>query len=406
MSARPPFREKLSYAVGDAAFCLAWNGVSAFLFTSWLGCGIPSAVIGGLLLGGQVLTAFADLGVGILSDRWSQNGYRAWVRRSAPAIALLLVALFAAPPALTGSARIGAAAVCYVLFLVAYSCGSIPFCSLLKTMTADAAARVSFSAWRMTGAYLGACAVTTLFPLLSAAWSPQVAVGVVALALYLGLRVSAAGVVERVRPPEAPVAAPRIGRVFFDRAFLRLFGAAVLFCAANAARFGALAVYAAETAAPPGWCAGGFACLTLASAAGAACVSGLSRRRTNLRGILALVAVLAAGASGAVFVGGGAPSGVLLGALAVVEFLSGMLPTLANVLVAGVADGQEAPLAGRLFAVWGLTGKLGNGLGAGAMALVLSAFPGPPGARIALSLLPAVFLLALPLLLIGGRRDA
>ncbi len=405
MSAPPPFREKFSYAVGDAAFCLAWNGVSAFLFTSWLGCGIPSAVIGGLLLGGQVLTAFADLGVGILSDRWSRNGYRAWVRRSAPAIALLLVALFAAPPALTGCARVGAAAACYVLFLVAYSCGSIPFCSLLKTMTDEAAARVSFSAWRMTGAYLGACAVTTLFPLLSATWSPQVAVGVVALALYLGLRVSAAGVVERVRPPEIPAAAPRIGRVFFDRAFLCLFGAAVLFCAANAARFGALAVYAAETAAAPGWCAGGFACLTLASAAGAACVSGLSRRR-NLRGILALVAVLAAGASGAVFVGGGAPSGGLLCAFVVVEFLSGMLPTLANVLVAGVADRQEAPLAGRLFAVWGLTGKLGNGLGAGAMALVLSAFPGPLGARIALSLLPAAFLLALPLLLIGGRRDA
>ena len=398
--------EKLSYAVGDFSFCLAWNGVSAFLFASWLKCGISAATIGGLVFAGQFLTVAANLAVGAISDRRCRHGYRLWVRRSAIPIAILLFAVFTVPRLLTGFVQTAAAAVCYVLFLIVYSCGSIPFSSLLKTMTGDADVRVSFGSWRMTGAFLGAFAVTTAFPVLSAALPQPMAVGMVAVVLCLGLWLASSFVVERNCTNDVICGGFFNGsfwRKLTSGSFVRLFVSAVLLRAADAIRFCALAVYAAETAATPVRCAGGFACLTLASALGAALVPALSR----LIGLVRLVSV-AAGLSALVqcivFFAGGTSPGVLLMALAAVSALSGMMPTACNVLVASFAERHGDASAGRVFAVYGLTGKMGNGLGILAMSIVLICLPGSTGALVALSFVPALFLLALPFVLQWGKN--
>ena len=185
--------------------------------------------------------------------------------------------------------------------------------------------------------------------------------------------------------------------------FVRLSVSATFFCAADAVRFGALAVYAVETAATPLWCAGGYACLTLASALGAALAPVLSRRIGLIR-LVSVAAGLSALVHCVVFFTGGKSSGLLFLALAAISVLSGTMPTVCNVLVASFVDRHGGAQAGRVFAVWGVTGKVGNGLGVLAMSIVLSIFPGAKGALFSLSFVPALFLLALPMFLHGERR--
>ena len=394
-------REKFSYALGDFSLCLGWNGVSAFLFASWLRCGIPAAVIGGLMFAGQFLTAFSDLGAGTVIDRFSRHGYRVWVRCCAVPIAVLLFAVFSLPRAMAGFPRTAAAAACYVLFMFVYSCGSIPFCSLLKTMTDDVSVRVSFGSWRVAGAFLGAFSVTTAYPMLSEALSPGVAIGIVSVALCRGLLISSSGVVERNLSHESSGGSLFDGafwRVLSDRSFVRLFVVAVLFCSADAARFGALAVYAAKTAATPAWCAGGFACLTLAPVLGAAMVPSLSRW-IGLTRLLPVAAGLSSFFSACVFLTGGASSALMFLELAAAAMFASMMPTVCNVLVASFADRRKEAQAGRMFAVWGLTGKIGCGLGALTMSLVMTFLPGSTGALVSLSLVPASFLVLLLIIL-------
>ena len=398
-------REKFSYALGDFSLCLGWNGVLAFLFASWLQCGIPAAVVGGVVFAGQFLTAASDLAVGAVVDRFSRRGYRVWVRCCAVPIAVILFAVFSAPTLLAGFPQIAAAAACYALFLFVYSCGSIPFSSLLKTMTDDVAVRVSFGSWRVAGAFLGAFTVTTAYPMLSAAMPPPAAICLVASALCIGLLVSSSFLVERMLPSEVPRGGffdASLWRILADLAFIRLFAVAVLFCTADAARFGALAVYAAKTAASPAWCAGGFACLTLSSALGASLVPALSRR-LGLTRLVFMAAAFSAFFSVCMFLTAGASSALLFIELAAASTSASMMPTVCNVIVASFADRRKDAQAGRIYAVWGLTGKIGGGIAALAMSLVLTSFPGSTGALASLSLLPAFFLLVMMAVLRGGR---
>ena len=80
-----------------------------------------------------------------------------------------------------------------------------------------------------------------------------------------------------------------------------------------------------------------------------------------------------------------------------------MMPTVCNVLVASFADRRKDAQTGRIYAVWGLTGKIGGGIAALAMSLVLTSFPRSTGALASLSLLPAFFLLVMMAVLRGGR---
>ena len=411
-----PRCERLAYAIGDAASCLAWNGVAAFLFASWLEWGLPAAVIGGILFAGQILTVFSDFLVGLLSDRGCRQGigYRYWIRGSAVPIALALPTLFVVPGFVSGNGRIVLVTICYVIFLIVYSCCSVPYSSLLKTMTDDPAERTSFSSWRMVGAFLGVFVVTTGLPLLIEVTASRIwALGIVSVVLCSGLLVASFGVVERNLSDAAPrspassrgeTASRIFWRTVFGRSFLRLFLIAVLFCAANGARFGALAIYVVKSSDSLGACAGGFACLTLASALGAGCVS-MFARRIGLPRVLVVAATAAAGTSAVFFLLGGPTRFALYLFLVVVEFFSGMMPVVCNVIVSSFAD-PCGDAAGRVFAIWGMTGKLGQGLASLTISLSLMAWPGQTGASVALSIVPAVFLALIPLLLIGRRPHA
>lgn len=412
VSTGPGFLKSVAaYALGDFSLCLAWNGIAAYLLATWIQSGVPAVAAGVVICGGQLLTVLSDLLVGSTSDRAHQRGvkYSAWVGMSAIPIAVGLVATFAVPQYCEGTSRLVLASLTYSVFLVAYSCGSIPYSSMLKVLSSDPRKRVQYGSWGMASAFVGAFAVTVGFPPLSELTSSVFAsVALVATMMAVGLICSSLGVGSLEAFPATGKKIPYRGlllALFRDRSFARLFGAAVLFCAANSARFGVLAIFVKETSGSALACSAGFACLTLASAVGAASVSFLSRR-VGLRTLLAIAAASAAVASAVFFTAGRGGFAALLVFLLVVEVFSGVMPAVCRILVASYADRFDDAVAGRVYAVWGLTGKIGNGLGALAVAICFAAAPGVKGAGCAISIVPAMLLALVAILAArGGPKD-
>lgn len=412
VSTGPGFLKSVAaYALGDFSLCLAWNGIAAYLLATWIQSGVPAVAAGVVICGGQLLTVLSDLLVGSTSDRAHQRGvkYSAWVGLSAIPIAVGLVATFAVPQYCEGTSRLVLASLTYSVFLVAYSCGSIPYSSMLKVLTSDPRKRVQYGSWGMAAAFVGAFAVTVGFPpLLELTSSVFASIACIAVMMTVGLICTSLGVGSLERFPATGKKIPYRGlllALFRDRSFARLFGAAVLFCAANSARFGVLAIFVKETSGSALACSAGFACLTLASAVGAASVSFLSRR-VGLRTLLAIAAASAAVASVVFFTAERGGFAALLVFLLVVEVFSGVMPVVCRILVASYADRFDDAVAGRVYAVWGLTGKIGNGLGALAVAICFAAAPGVKGAGCAISIVPAMLLALVALLAArGGSKD-
>ena len=400
-----------AYSLGDFSLCLAWNGVAAYLLSTWIQAGMPAVAAGAIMCGGQLLTVLSDLFVGGMSDKTHQGGvrYSAWVGWSAVPIAVGLVATFAVPQCCDGSVRLVLASLAYGVFLAAYSCGSVPYSSMLKVMSSDPRQRVRYGSWGMAAAFVGAFAVTVGFPpLLELTSSVFASIACIGVMMTVGLICTSLGVGSLERFPATGKKIPYKGlllALFRDRSFARLFGAAVLFCAANSARFGVLAIFVKETSGSALACSAGFACLTLASAVGAASVSFLSRR-VGLRTLLAIAAASAAVASAVFFTAERGGFAALLVFLMVVEVFSGVMPVVCRILVASYADRFDDAVAGRVYAVWGLTGKIGNGLGALAVAICFAAAPGVKGAICAISIVPAMLLALVAILAArGGPKD-
>ena len=412
VSTGPGFLKSVAaYALGDFSLCLAWNGIAAYLLATWIQSGVPAVAAGAVMFGGQLLTVLSDLFVGGASDLAHQRGvrYSTWVGWSAIPIDEGLVATFVIPHYCEGIVRLFLAASVYGVFLFAYSCGSIPYSSMLKVLTSDPRKRVQYGSWGMAAAFVGAFAVTVGFPpLLELTSSVFASIACIAVMMTVGLICTSLGVGSLERFPATGKKIPYRGLLlafFRDRSFARLFGTAVLFCAANSARFGALAIFVKETSGSALTCSAGFACLTLASAVGAASVSVLSRY-AGLRALLAVSAVCAAVASIVFFFAGRSDFASLMEFLMVAEVFSGVMPAVCRILVASYADRFGDAVAGRVYAVWGLTGKIGNGLGALAVAICFAAAPGVKGASCAISIVPAMLLALVAILAArGGPKD-
>ena len=63
-----------AYSLGDFSLCLAWNGVAAYLLSTWIQAGMPAVAAGAIMCGGQLLTVLSDLFVCGMSDKTHQGG--------------------------------------------------------------------------------------------------------------------------------------------------------------------------------------------------------------------------------------------------------------------------------------------------------------------------------------------
>jgi len=151
-----PLREKIGYALGDAASGgITWKIMSVafpLFFTNVFGLTFADA--GALMLLARMFDVITDPLMGSIADRTQSRWgtYRPWLIFGAIPFGLVFAMLLFTPDLGPAGKRIWAYSF-YLIMMVCYTMVNVPYGSLLNVMTEDANERNEFSAFRMVGAY-------------------------------------------------------------------------------------------------------------------------------------------------------------------------------------------------------------------------------------------------------------
>ena len=166
---RIPLREKIGYALGDAAAGgITWKVMSiAFplFFTNVFGLTIADTAT--LMLIARMFDVVTDPLMGSLADRTQSRWgtYRPWLIFGAVPLGLIFALLLYTPDFGPVGKRIWAYLL-YLMMMVAYTAVNVPYGSLLGVMTDDDNEKNQFSSFRMVGAYAMGFVTLLSFPYL------------------------------------------------------------------------------------------------------------------------------------------------------------------------------------------------------------------------------------------------
>ncbi len=151
------FKEKVGYALGDAAANIAWRGVATFLIVFYTDVfGLNPAAVGLLMLIARSSDGISDVLMGIIGDRTTSKygKFRPWILWTAVPLGVILSMLFTTPD-LGPTGKIVYAYSTYILFTLIYTANNIPYGALMAVMTGDDKERTSIGSYRMVGAFAG-----------------------------------------------------------------------------------------------------------------------------------------------------------------------------------------------------------------------------------------------------------
>ena len=166
---KPTVREKIAYALGDAAAGgITWKIMSiAFplFFTNVFGLTFADAAA--LMLIARLFDVVTDPIMGSLADRTQSRWgtYRPWLIFGAIPFGLIFALLLYTPDFGPAGKRIYAY-VLYLLMMAVYTAVNVPYGSLLGVMTDDDNEKNQFSSYRMVGAYAMGFITLLSFPYL------------------------------------------------------------------------------------------------------------------------------------------------------------------------------------------------------------------------------------------------
>ncbi len=164
-----PLKEKIGYALGDAAAGgITWKVMSiAFplFFTNVFGLTIADTAT--LMLIARMFDVVTDPLMGSLADRTQTRWgtYRPWLLFGAVPLGLVFALLLYTPDFGPVGKRIWAYSL-YLLMMVVYTAVNVPYGSLLGVMTDDDNEKNQFSSFRMVGAYAMGFVTLLSFPYL------------------------------------------------------------------------------------------------------------------------------------------------------------------------------------------------------------------------------------------------
>lgn len=150
-------REKVGYALGDAAANIAWRGITTFLFIFYTDVfGINPAAVGVLMFVARFSDGISDVAMGVIGDRTeSKYGkFRPWILWTAIPMGAMLSLLFTAPN-LSDTGKIVYVYSTYIIFTLVYTANNIPYGALMAVMSGDDKERTSLGSYRMVGAFAG-----------------------------------------------------------------------------------------------------------------------------------------------------------------------------------------------------------------------------------------------------------
>ncbi|WP_027631531.1 MFS transporter [Clostridium hydrogeniformans] len=169
-SGKLKMKEKLSYAAGDLASNIVFQGLSLLILFYWTEkAGISAAAAGVILLISRTFDGFTDVIFGIIVDKTkSKHGkarpYLLWL--SLP-LALSLTITFWSPNTSSNMVNIMYAFITYNLTMIIYTGINIPYGVLSAKMTNDQQERGVLSILRGAGAMIAILLVSVVAPVLS-----------------------------------------------------------------------------------------------------------------------------------------------------------------------------------------------------------------------------------------------
>jgi len=156
-------KEKLSYGLGAVGKDMVYMLSASFILYYYQDIlGVSALIMGVILMATRVFDAFNDpiMGVVVAKTKTKWGKFRPWILIGTLTNAVILYALFAVPPSLSGTGLIVYAAVVYVLWSVTYTMMDIPFWSMIPAFTEGGKEREGLATLGRTCAGLGAAIIT------------------------------------------------------------------------------------------------------------------------------------------------------------------------------------------------------------------------------------------------------
>ena len=164
--------EKIGFGAGDMAVNVVWSSMAlilTFFYTDIFG--LKPADIALLMLLPRLIDAFADVAMGMITDkyitRWGR--YRPYLLLLAVPFGLSVMLVYTTP-ALAYNAKLLWAYATYTLMMLVFTSVTIPYISLIGVLTEDPQERLSANGYRLFFAKVAAFMVTIIVPLMAARW--------------------------------------------------------------------------------------------------------------------------------------------------------------------------------------------------------------------------------------------
>ena len=381
-SGRLSIREKVCYAMGDAAANIAWRGVAAFLFIVYTDqFGLAPAAVGTLLLVARIGDGVSDIAMGIVADRtntrWGK--FRPWMLWSALPLGVTLSLMFTCPEGLGPTGRLVYAYVTYIAFTLAYTAQGIPYGALLTVMSPDDRERTSLGSYKMVGAFAGGMAVQGLLIVLKEHFhSYTIPIYILSAVLVVLMPVTFFGTRERVSPPKGQRSSVRddLGDLLLRNfPWVVLLAVSLLYNVYNSVKQGVTIIYFTHFLGRELACASYMTLLMLASVVGAALTSPLAVR-FGKRNLFVVSLLLSGVFSAALWFCGPTDVHAIFALGIASELFAAILPTLCFVMLGDVADYSELRngrrASGLVYSAASFAMKAGGGLAGLLIGVVLA----------------------------------
>jgi Na+/melibiose symporter-like transporter len=159
------FKEKAAYGIGAVGKDMVYMLSATYILYYYQDImGVSAWAMGIILLIARVFDAFNDplMGIVVAKTKTKWGKFRPWLFIGTLTNAVVLAAMFAAPPALNGKGLVAYAAITYILWGITYTMMDIPYWSMVPAFTESGKERETMSALGRTCAGVGSAIITVV----------------------------------------------------------------------------------------------------------------------------------------------------------------------------------------------------------------------------------------------------
>ncbi|MDE6740658.1 MAG: glycoside-pentoside-hexuronide (GPH):cation symporter [Lachnospiraceae bacterium] len=158
-------KEKVSYGLGAVGKDMVYMLSASYILYYYQDImGVSAIAMGIILMAARVFDAFNDpiMGVLVAKTRTKWGKFRPWLLIGTILNTVILVVMFAAPPALDGSGLVAYAAITYIVWGVTYTMMDIPYWSMIPAFTEGGREREGLTTLARSCAGVGSALITII----------------------------------------------------------------------------------------------------------------------------------------------------------------------------------------------------------------------------------------------------